>query len=83
MGENELLDELMHYIETFRLRHVLTKLAQRCESDRLLLISHGQKDYESITYLSNEQTCLEATSIFLAEVERDGLEKLESRSKHV
>lgn len=71
MTNNELVTELARRIDTFQLSSLLHKLADLCGERRVTFATGSYMQ----NYLSNGQNCLEAASTFLAEAEREGLER--------
>lgn len=75
MNDTELIEELMDRIETRSLSPLLKAVAERCKSDRYLLIREGHFGSDAITYLSDEQNLLEASSTLFEQIEQNTTHK--------
>jgi hypothetical protein len=68
MTDDELVNALMHRIETCRLSFVLHETAVRCKSDRSCLA--GFKDNSGVSYLLDEENALEVVAGILESIEK-------------
>lgn len=78
LSDDDLVEELMHMIESRNLSGILQAVADRCQHDRHMLIFRLQQtDPEAITYLSDEENILAITATMLKSIEERSAEREE------